>query len=69
VQPLRRGTHRWRAVVALLLGAAACTITVDVEETRVQVLDQHGTILTVVPRTNSREVTLYGAYRHTGCRA
>ena len=41
------------------------TVTVDVDETRFQVLDQHGTILTVVPRTNSREVTRYKAYGHT----
>jgi hypothetical protein len=32
---------------------------------RLHILDQHGTTLTVVPRTNTKEVTRYKAYGHT----
>jgi hypothetical protein len=45
------------------------TVAVDVDETRICVLDHHETILTVMPCT-AREVIGHKAYRHTtGCRA
>jgi hypothetical protein len=48
---------------------AGQAVTVDVEETRFRVLDQHGTILTVVSRTNKQpRGDRYKAYGHTACR-
>jgi hypothetical protein len=57
-----------RQRVQVGLSHAGQTVTVDVDETRFHVYDQHGTMLTVVPRTNRREVTRYKAYGHTGRR-
>ena len=42
-----------------------CQANAQVDETRFQILDQHGTILTVVPRINSKEVTCNEAYCHS----
>jgi hypothetical protein len=39
-------------------------VSIDIEETRLRVLDQHATVLTVLSRTNSAEVTRYKAYGH-----
>ena len=43
--------------------------TVEVDDTRFRILDQHDTMLTVVPRTNTEEVTRYKAYGHKAARA
>ena len=58
-----------RQRVQVGLPHAGQTVTVDVEETRFRVLDQNETMLTVVPRTNTREVTRHKAYGHTSRRA
>jgi hypothetical protein len=39
-------------------------VTVEVEETRFRIIDEHGTMLCVVPRTNTEEVTRFKAYGH-----
>jgi hypothetical protein len=48
---------------------AGKTVTVEVDDTRFRILDQHDTMLTVVPRTNTEEVTRYKAYGHKAARA
>jgi hypothetical protein len=42
---------------------------VEVDDTCFRILDQHNTMLTVVPRTNTEEVTRYKAYGHKAARA
>ncbi len=44
---------------------AGKTVTVEVSDTCFRILDQHGTMLKVVPRTNTTEVTRYKAYGQT----
>jgi hypothetical protein len=44
---------------------AGMPVTVEVDDTCFRILDQHDTILTVMPRTNTKEVTRYKARR--GC--
>jgi hypothetical protein len=41
---------------------AGATVTVEVDDTVLRVLDQHDEILTVVPRTSRKEVTRYKVY-------
>jgi hypothetical protein len=48
---------------------AGKTVTVEVDDTCFRILDQHDTMLTVVPRTNTEEVTRYKAYGHKAARA
>jgi hypothetical protein len=48
---------------------AGKTVTVEVDDTRFRILDQHDTMFTVVPRTNTEEVTRYKAYGHKAARA
>jgi hypothetical protein len=43
---------------------ARTTVTVEVEDTTLRVLDESETILKVVPRTTSKEVTRHKAYGH-----
>jgi hypothetical protein len=44
---------------------ARATVTIEVDDTVLRILDQHDDILTVVPRTSRKEVTRYKAYGHT----
>jgi hypothetical protein len=44
---------------------AGATVTIEVEDTVLRILDQHDEVLTVVPRTSRKEVTRYKAYGHT----
>jgi transposase InsO family protein len=44
---------------------AGATVTIDLEDTMLRVLDQHDQVLTVVPRTSRKEVSRYKAYGHT----
>jgi len=44
---------------------AGAIVTIEVEDTLLRVLDQHDRTLTLVPRTNRKEVTRYKAYGHT----
>jgi hypothetical protein len=37
-------------------------VTVEVEETLLRLIDEHGTLIKVVPRTNQKEVTRFKAY-------
>ncbi len=48
---------------------AGKTVTVEVDDTCFRILDQHETMLTVVPRTNTEEVTRFKAYGHKAARA
>ena len=43
---------------------ARTTVTVEVEDTTLSVLNEDETILKVVPRTTSKEVTRHKAYGH-----
>jgi len=44
---------------------AGATVTIEVDDTVLRVLDQHDEIITVVPRSSRKEVTRYKAYGHT----
>ena len=44
---------------------AGATVTIEVDDTVLWVLDQHDDILTVVPRTSRKEVSRYKVYGHT----
>jgi hypothetical protein len=44
---------------------AGATVTIEVEDTVLRVLDQHDQVLTVVPRTSRKEVTRFKVYGHT----
>jgi transposase InsO family protein len=44
---------------------AGATVTIEVDDTVLRVLDQHDDVLTVVPRSSRKEVTRYKAYGHT----
>jgi hypothetical protein len=44
---------------------AGATITIEVDDTVLRVLDQHDEIITVVARTTRKEVSRYKAYGHT----
>jgi hypothetical protein len=44
---------------------AGATVTIEVDDTVLRVLDHHDDILTVVPRTSRKEVTRYKAYGHS----
>jgi hypothetical protein len=44
---------------------AGTTVTIEVEDTMLRVLDQHDQVFTVVPRTSRKEVSRYKAYGHT----
>ena|SRR5215211_1940445 len=44
---------------------AGATVTIEVEDTVLRVLDEHDQVLTVVPRTSRKEVTRFKAYGHT----
>ena len=44
---------------------AGATVTIEVEDTMLRVLDQHDHVLTVVARTSRKEVSRYKAYGHT----
>jgi hypothetical protein len=44
---------------------AGATVTIEVEDTMLRVLDEHDQVLTVVPRTSRKEVTRFKAYGHT----
>jgi hypothetical protein len=44
---------------------AGATVTIEVEDTMLRVLDQHHQVLTIVPRTSRKEVSRYKAYGHT----
>ena len=44
---------------------AGATVTIEVDDTVLRVLDQHDGILAVVPRTTRKEVTRYKAYGHS----
>jgi hypothetical protein len=48
---------------------AGTTVAVEVDDAYCGILDQHDTMLTVVPRTNTEEVTRYKAYGHKAARA
>ena len=41
---------------------AGATVTIEVEDTMLRVLDQHHQVLTIVPRTSRKEVSRYKAY-------
>ncbi len=43
---------------------AGTTVTIEVDDTQLRVLDQHDQVLTVVARTSRKEVTRYKAYGH-----
>jgi transposase InsO family protein len=43
---------------------AGLTVTVEVDDTTFRILDQHETMLAVVPRTNTEEVSRFKAYGH-----
>jgi transposase InsO family protein len=55
-----------RQRVQVGLQHARATVTVEVEPTLFRILDDRETILKVVPRTNTEEVTRFKAYGHTG---
>jgi len=44
---------------------AGATVTIEVDDTVLRVLDQHDDILTVVPRSSRKEVSRYKAYGHS----
>jgi hypothetical protein len=44
---------------------AGATVTIEVEDTVLRVLDQHDEVLAVIARTTRKEVTRYKAYGHT----
>ena len=44
---------------------AGTTVTIEVDDTVLRVLDQHDNILTVVARTSRKEVSRYKAYGHS----
>jgi transposase InsO family protein len=44
---------------------AGATVTIEVEDTVLRILDHHDEVLTVVARTSRKEVTRYKAYGHT----
>jgi hypothetical protein len=44
---------------------AGATVTVEVDDTVLRVLDQHNDIITVVPRSSRKEVSRYKAYGHS----
>jgi len=46
------------------LGHARTIVTVEVDDTTLRVMDDSGTILKVVPRLNTQEVTRHKAYGH-----
>ena len=48
---------------------AGKAVIVEVDDTCFRILDQHETMLMVVPRTNTEEVTHYTAYGHKAARA
>jgi 2-C-methyl-D-erythritol 4-phosphate cytidylyltransferase len=41
---------------------AGATVTIEVEDTVLRILDEHDEVFTVVPRTSHKEVTRYKAY-------
>jgi hypothetical protein len=43
---------------------AGATVTIEVDDTVLRVLDQHNDIITVVARTTRKKVTRYKAYGH-----
>jgi hypothetical protein len=61
----RGGIQVCRQRVQVGFPHAGKTVTVEVNDTCFRILDQHGTMLKVVPRTNTTEVTRYKAYGHT----
>jgi hypothetical protein len=40
------------------------TVTVEIEETNLRILDEDGSIINVAPRTGDKEVTRFKAYGH-----
>jgi hypothetical protein len=44
---------------------AGATVTVEVDDTVLRILDEHDQIITVVARTTPKEVTRYKAYGHS----
>ena len=44
---------------------AGTTVTIEIDDTELRVLDQHDQVLTVVARTSRKEVKRYKAYGHT----
>jgi transposase InsO family protein len=44
---------------------AGATVTVEVDDTVLRILDQHDNVITVVARTTRKEVTRYKAYGHS----
>jgi hypothetical protein len=44
---------------------AGATVTIEVKDTLLRVLDEHDQVLTVVPRTSRKEVTRFKVYGHT----
>ena len=62
----RGGIQVCRQRVHVGLPHAGKTVTVEVDDTTFRILDQHETMLAVVPRTNTEEVTRFKAYGHRG---
>jgi transposase InsO family protein len=62
----RGGIQVCRQRVHVGLPHAGKTVTVEVDDTSFRILDQHETMLAVVPRTNTEEVTRFKAYGHRG---
>jgi len=54
--------HRSPRIVGL--PHARKTVTVEIEETNLRILDEDGSIINVVPRTGDKEVTRFKAYGH-----
>jgi transposase InsO family protein len=61
----RGGIQVCRQRVHVGLPHAGKIVTVEVEDERFRILDQHETMLCVVPRTTTEEVTRFKAFGHT----
>ncbi|MFD1054466.1 IS481 family transposase [Terrabacter terrigena] len=62
----RGGIQVCRQRVHVGLPHAGTIVTVEVDQRRFRILDEHDTIIKTVPRTNTQEVTRHKAYGHTG---
>ena len=47
------------------MGHAGKTVTVEVDESMLRIVDEHGQLLALVPRTNSKEVKRFKAYGYS----
>ena len=60
--PSRGGIQGCNQRVQVGMPHARKIVTIEVDETVFRILDSTGTVLTVVPRTNTQEVTRHKAY-------